>query len=170
MLEAVDVELAEVVFWDHGKTDTLITLLLLLLLLSRSYLSLLLRDLKLRGVEVHELRLDVFLDWLRLRLHRRLLLLLRLLGRSRCGLGRLFLKLANVKSSRVGTDVVDEGSEGRVAKQSLEEATVALVLLQDAGVLAAQVGGFLSLEGNLAFELADVFCFRVSIVLEIVRH
>ena len=66
--------------------------------------------------------------------------------------------------------VVDEGSEGRVAKQSLEEATVALVLLQDAGVLAAQVGGFLSLEGNLAFELADVFCFRVSIVLEIVRH
>jgi hypothetical protein len=136
--------------------------LLLLLLLSRSDLSLLLRDLKLRGVEVHELRLNVFLDWLRLRLHRCLLLLLRLLRRSRCGLGRLFLELANVKSSRVGTDVVDERCEGRVAKKSLEEATVALVLLQDAGVLAAQVCGFLSLEGDLAFELTNVFCFTLA--------
>ena len=44
-----------------------------------------------------------------------------------------------------------------MAKQSLEEATVALVLLQDASVLAAQVGRFLSLESNFAFELADVF-------------
>jgi hypothetical protein len=161
LLEAVDVELAEVIFRDHGKTDTLVALLLLLLL-SRSYLSLLLRDLELRGVKVHELSLNVFLNWLRLRLHRRLLLLLRLLRRSRCGLGRLFLKLANVKSSRIGTDIVDEGCEGRVAKQSLEEATVALVLLQDTRVLAAQVGGFLSLEGNLAFELADVFYYMLA--------
>jgi hypothetical protein len=161
LLEAVDVELAEVIFRDHGKTDTLVALLLLLLL-SRSYLSLLLRDLELRGVKVHELSLNVFLNWLRLRLHRRLLLLLRLLRRSRCGLGRLFLKLANVKSSRIGTDIVDEGCEGRVAKQSLKEATVALVLLQDTRVLAAQVGGFLSLEGNLAFELADVFYYMLA--------
>lgn len=167
MLETVDVELAEVVFRNHGKSDTLVALLrlLLLLLLSRSYLSLLLRNLKLRSVEVHELRLNIFLDCLRLRLHGCLLLLLRLLRGSRCGLGRLFLKLADVKGSRVGTDVVDERCEGGVAKQSLEEATVALVLLQDAGVLAAEVGGFLSLERNLAFELANVFCFDVSIVL-----
>jgi hypothetical protein len=45
-----------------------------------------------------------------------------------------------------------------VAKKGLKEATVALVLLQDAGVLAAEVGGFLCLEGNFAFELANVFC------------
>ena len=85
MLETVDVELAEIVFRDHGKTDTLVALLLLLLL-SRSNLGLLLGDLKLRGVEVHELRFDIFLNWLRLGLHRRLLLLLGLLGRSRYGL------------------------------------------------------------------------------------
>jgi hypothetical protein len=162
LLEAVDVELAKVIFRDHGHADTLVALLLLLLLRGRSDLSLLLRDLKLRGVEVHELRLDVFLDGLRLRLYRCLLLLGRLLGRSRYGLGRLFLKLADVKSRRVGTDVVDERCEGRVAKQSLEEATVALVLLQDAGVLAAQVGGFLGLEGNFAFELANVFYFLLA--------
>lgn len=156
-MEAVDVELAEIVFRDHGKTDTLVALLLLLLLLTGSHLSLLLRDLKLRGIEVHELGLNIFLDWLLLGLNRRLLLLLRLLRRGRCGLCRLFLKLADVKSRRVGTNVVDERREGRVAKQSLKEATVALVLLQDASVLAAQVGRFLSLESNLAFELADVF-------------
>lgn len=83
-MEAVDVELAKVVFRDHGKTDTLVALLLLLLL-SRSYLSLLLRDLELRGIEVHELRLSIFLNRLRLRLDGRLLLLLGLLG-SRDGL------------------------------------------------------------------------------------
>ena len=49
-----------------------------------------------------------------------------------------------------------------MAKQSLEEATVALVLLQDAGVLAAQVGGFLCLESNFAFELANVFCYLLA--------
>jgi hypothetical protein len=136
----------------------LLLLLLLLLLLARGDLSLLLRDLELRGVEVHEFGLNVFLDWLRLRLHRRLLLLLRLLRRGRCGLGRLLLELANVESRGVGADVVNERCESRVAKQSLEEATVALILLQNASVLATQVGGFLSLQGNLAFELADVFC------------
>jgi hypothetical protein len=161
LLEAVDVELAEVIFRNHGHADTLVALLLLLLLRSGGDLSLLLGNLKLRGVEVHELRLNIFLDWLRLRLDRCLLLLLRLLGRGRYGLGRLFLKLADVKSRRVGTDVVDERCEGRVTKQSLEETTVALVLLQDAGVLAAQVGGFLGLEGNFAFELANVFCLAL---------
>ena len=44
-----------------------------------------------------------------------------------------------------------------MAKQGLKETTVALVLLQDASVLAAQVGRFLCLQGNLAFELTDVF-------------
>lgn len=60
--------------------------LLLLLLLSGSYLRLLLRDLELRGIEVHELRLSIFLDRLRLRLDGRLLLLLLGLLRSRDGL------------------------------------------------------------------------------------
>ena len=85
MLEAVDVELAEVVFGDHSQTNTLVALLLLLLL-SGSYLRLLLRDLELRGIEVHELRLSIFLDRLRLRLDGRLLLLLLGLLRSRDGL------------------------------------------------------------------------------------
>jgi len=84
-LEAVDVELAEVVFGDHSQTNTLVALLLLLLL-SGSYLRLLLRDLELRGIEVHELRLSIFLDRLRLRLDGRLLLLLLGLLRSRDGL------------------------------------------------------------------------------------
>lgn len=84
-MEAVDVELAEVVFGDHSQTNTLVALLLLLLL-SGSYLRLLLRDLELRGIEVHELRLSIFLDRLRLRLDGRLLLLLLGLLRSRDGL------------------------------------------------------------------------------------
>ena len=90
-------------------------------------------------------------------MHRCLLLLLGLL-RSRCGLSSsLLLKLANVESRWVGADVGDERLESGVAKQSLKEATVALVLLQDASVLATQVCGFLGLQRNFAFELADVF-------------
>lgn len=150
LLEAVEVEFAKVILRDHSHANTFVALLLLGLLL------LLLRDLKLGGVKVHELGLDIFLHGLSLRLHGRLLLLL--LRRSRSRLSRLLLKLANVKGSRVGTDVVDEWRESRVAKQGLKKATVALVLLQDASVLAAQVGRFLGLESDFAFELTNVFC------------
>ena len=162
LLEAVEVELAEVVLRDHSHADAFVALLLLLLLLRLLLLRLLLlRDLELRGVEVHEFRLDVFLCCLRLRLHGCLLLLLRLLRlllRSRCSLCSLLLELVDVQSRWVGADVVNEWRECRVAKEGLDEATVALVFLKNAGVLAAQVVGVLGLEGDLAFELANVFC------------
>ena len=162
LLEAVEVELAEVVLRDHSHADAFVALLLLLLLLRLLLLRLLLlRDLELRGVEVHEFRLDVFLGCLRLRLHGCLLLLLRLLSlllRSRCSLCSLLLELVDVQSRWVGADVVNEWRECRVAKEGLDEATVALVFLKNAGVLAAQVVGVLGLEGDLAFELANVFC------------
>ena len=162
LLEAVEVELAEVVLRDHSHADAFVALLLLLLLLRLLLLRLLLlRDLELRGVEVHEFRLDVFLGCLRLRLHGCLLLLLRLLRlllRSRCSLCSLLLELVDVQSRWVGADVVNEWRECRVAKEGLDEATVALVFLKNAGVLAAQVVGVLGLEGDLAFELANVFC------------
>ena len=162
LLEAVEVELAEVVLRDHSHADAFVALLLLLLLLRLLLLRLLLlRDLELRGVEVHEFRLDVFLCCLRLRLHGCLLLLLRLLSlllRSRCSLRSLLLELVDVQSRWVGADVVNEWRECRVAKEGLDEATVALVFLKNAGVLAAQVVGVLGLEGDLAFELANVFC------------
>lgn len=162
LLEAVEVELAEVVFRNHSHADAFVALLLLLLLLRLLLLRLLLlRDLELRGVEVHEFRLDVFLCCLRLRLHGCLLLglrLLRLLLRSRCSLCSLLLELVDVQSRWVGADVVNEWRECRVAKEGLDEATVALVFLKNAGVLAAQVVGVLGLEGDLAFELANVFC------------
>ena len=162
LLEAVEVELAEVVLRDHSHADAFVALLLLLLLLRLLLLRLLLlRDLELRGVEVHEFRLDVFLGCLRLRLHGCLLLLLRLLSlllRSRCSLRSLLLELVDVQSRWVGADVVNEWGECRVAKEGLDEATVALVFLKNAGVLAAQVVGVLGLEGDLAFELANVFC------------
>jgi hypothetical protein len=139
LLEAVEVELAEVVFGDHGHADAFVALLLLRLLLL--LLLLLLRDLKLRGVKVHELGLDFFLCCLGLGLHRCLLLLLlrllRLLLRSRCGLRSLLLELVDVQSRRVGADVVNEWGECRVAKEGLDKATVALVFLKNAGVFAA---------------------------------
>lgn len=89
-----------------------------------------------------------------------MLLLLLLLGllRGRCSLSSLLLKLVDVQSRWVGADVVDEWSECWVAKEGLDQATVALVLLKNAGVLAAQVVGVLGLEGDLAFELTNVFC------------
>ena len=162
LLEAVEVELAEVVLRDHSHADAFVALLLLLRLrLLLLLLLLLLRNLKLRGVEVHEFGLDVFLGRLRLRLHGCLLLLLRLLRlllRSRCSLCSLLLELVDVQSRWVGADVVNEWRECRVAKEGLDEATVALVFLKNAGVLAAQVVGVLGLEGDLAFELANVFC------------
>lgn len=80
-----------------------------------------------------------------------------LLG-SRCGLRSLLLELVDIQSRRIGADVVKEGCECLVAKESLNEATVALVFLKNAGVLAAQVVGILGLEGDFAFELANVFC------------
>lgn len=73
-------------------------------------------------------------------------------------MGTLLLELVDVKSRWVGADVIDEWSECRVAKEGLDQATVTLVFLENAGVLAAQVVGVLGLEGNFAFELADVFC------------
>jgi hypothetical protein len=165
LLKGVEVEFAEVVFRDHGHADALVALLVLrlLLLLLGLLLLLLLRDLELRGVEVHELGLDVFLCDLLLRLDGCLLLLLllrllRLLLGSRCGLRSLLLELVDIQSRRIGADVVKEGCECLVAKESLNEATVALVFLKNAGVLAAQVVGILGLEGNFAFELANVFC------------
>jgi hypothetical protein len=165
LLKGVEVEFAEVVFRDHGHADALVALLVLrlLLLLLGLLLLLLLRDLELRGVEVHELGLDVFLCDLLLRLDGclLLLLLLRLLGLllgSRCGLRSLLLELVDIQSRRIGADIVKEGCECLVAKESLNEATVALVFLKNAGVLAAQVVGILGLEGNFAFELANVFC------------
>ena len=140
LLEAVEVELAEVVLRDHSHADAFVALLLLLLLLRLLLLRLLLlRDLELRGVEVHEFRLDVFLGCLRLRLHGCLLLLLRLLRlllRSRCSLCSLLLELVDVQSRWVGADVVDEWCECRVAKEGLDKATVTLVFLKNAGVLA----------------------------------
>jgi hypothetical protein len=165
LLKGVEVEFAEVVFRDHGHADALVALLVLrlLLLLLGLLMLLLLRDLELRGVEVHELGLDVFLCDLLLRLDGCLLLLLllrllRLLLGSRCSLRSLLLELVDIQSRRIGADVVKEGCECLVAKESLNEATVALVFLKNAGVLAAQVVGILGLEGDFAFELANVFC------------
>jgi len=140
-------------------------MLLLLLLLG----LLLLRDLELRGVKVHEFWFDILLCCLGLRLHRcLLLLLLRLLGlllRSWCSLRSLLLKLVDVKRRRVGADVINEWRECRVAKEGLDQATVTLVFLKNAGILAAQVVGILGLEGNFAFELANVFCDLLVLVL-----
>jgi len=148
LLQGVEVEFAEVVFGDHGHADALVALLLVMLLLLLGLgllllLLLLLRDLQLRGVKVHELGLDIFLCDLRLRLDGCLLLLLLLLGllglllRSRCGLCSLLLELVDVKRRWVGADVVDEWCECRVAEEGLDEATVTLVFLKNAGVLAA---------------------------------
>lgn len=155
MLETVDVEFAEIVLGNHGQADTLIAIGLLL---GGRSLRLLLRDLKLGGVEVQELGLDVFLG--RLRLRRSLLLLLLLLCgllRGGCGLGNLLLELTETERGRVGADVVKERSESRVAEKSLDEATVTLVLLEKCSVLRAKVVGILSLEGNFAFKLTNVF-------------
>ena len=145
LLEGVEVEFAEVVFGDHGHADAFVALLLVMLrlLLLGLLLLLLLGNLELGGVKIHELGLDIFLCDLRLRLDGCLLLLLLLLGllglllRSRCGLCSLLLELVDVKRRWVGADVVDEWCECRVAEEGLDEATVTLVFLKNAGVLAA---------------------------------
>lgn len=165
-LQTVDVEFAEIVLGDHGQADALVAVGLLL---SGRSLGLLLRDLQLRGIKVHELGLDVFLGRLRLDGSSLLLglrlLLSRLLG-SGCGLGDLLLELTKTKRGRVGAEIVEERREGRVAKEGLNEATVALVLLEKCGVFAAEVVGVLSLESDLAFKLANVFCEMLVSVFE----
>lgn len=95
-LEAVDVKFAEVVLGDHGQADALVAVRLLL----GGSLGLLLGNLQLRGIEVHELGLDVFLGRLRLNGSSLLLglrLLLSRLLRGRCGLGDLLLELTKTK-------------------------------------------------------------------------
>jgi hypothetical protein len=142
LLEGVEVEFAEVVFGDHGHADAFVALLLVMLrlLLLGLLLLLLLGNLELGGVKIHELGLDIFLCDLRLRLDGCLLLLLGLLGLllgSRCGLRSFLLELVDVQSRWVGADVVYEWCECRVAKEGLDKATVTLVFLKNAGVLAA---------------------------------
>lgn len=164
-LETVDVEFAEVVLGDHGQADALVAVRLLL----GWSLGLLLGNLQLRGIKVHELGLDVFLGRLRLDGSSLLLglrLLLSRLLRGRCGLGDLLLELTKTKRGRVGAEIVEERREGRVAKEGLNEATVALVLLEKCGVFAAEVVGVLSLESDLAFQLANVFCEMLVSVFE----
>ena len=148
-LEAVEIELAEVVLGDHGQTDTLG----LLLLLGR----LLRGDLELAGVEFQKVGFRILL---------RLLLLLRLLAlllrrRLRCD-GLLVLLWGWLLQARehgwVVADVLDERREGRVAKQGLDEAAVTLILVHEGLILGAETVAFLCLESDFAFELPDVFC------------
>jgi hypothetical protein len=97
-LKAANVKLTRVDFRNHGKIYTLVTsllpllplllvllllvllllVLLLLVLLPRSYLSLLLRNLNLKGIKVYELRFEIFWTLLRLRMYRHMLRLLPL--------------------------------------------------------------------------------------------
>lgn len=64
--------------------------------------------------------------------------------------------------SRVLAEVIDERSERRVTKEGLNECAVASVLLGESSVLGLEVGSLLSLDGDFAFELADVFWNYVS--------
>lgn len=138
------------------------------MLLGLRCLGLLLGDLELRGIEVHELGLDILLGGLGLGLDRCLLLLLLrlldLLSRSGSRLSCLLLQLVNVESRWVSADVVDERREGGVTEEGLQEAAVTLVLSQNALVVAAEAVGFLGLEGDFAFELANVFCNSLVIL------
>jgi hypothetical protein len=45
-----------------------------------------------------------------------------------------------------------------VAEQALNEGARARILLPEQDVLAAEVVGFLDLDGDFALELANVFC------------
>ena len=58
----------------------------------------------------------------------------------------------------VFADVVDERRERRVAKERFDQSAVTIILLQQSGVLVAEICVFLSFNGEVAFELADVFC------------
>lgn len=75
---------------------------------------------------------------------------------------RLRLALRNTEDGWVLADVVDERCEGWVAEKSLDQATVAFILLSECYVLAAEVVLLLCLDGDFAFELTDVFCEIVS--------
>ena len=44
-----------------------------------------------------------------------------------------------------------------MSKKSLNESTVALILLGESLVLGLETGSFLNFDGNFAFELANVF-------------
>lgn len=64
--------------------------------------------------------------------------------------------------SRVLGDVLDEGSEGRVTEERLDQRTVASVLLSKSVVLRLESADLLSLNSDFAFELANVF-FELSV-------
>ena len=143
-VEAVDVEFGEVVFWNHSQADLLGLLLLLLLRW----------NLELRSIEVHVLGFRVLLWCLLLLLLWLRWLLLRCDGRLMLLLGLL---LGRTERGRVLADVVDEWREGWMAEKSFDQATVALVLLQESLVLTTEALTFLGLNGNFAFELLDIF-------------
>lgn len=149
LLQAVEVELGKVLLGDHGQADLLLVVLLLLG-----------GDLQLRGVEVHEVGLDV---WLLLLL---LLRLLRLRLRWLVGRGALHLLLRlllrHAKDGRVLADVVDERGEGWVAEEGFDQAAVAVVLLHESVVLLAETVALLGLDGDFSFKLGDVFWCKVS--------
>lgn len=153
LLEAVDVELAEVLLRNHGQVHSLL-------------LWLRLWDLELRGIEVEKIRLHVLLGllllglgWLRGRrwVDRVLLLLLLLLLRA------LLLRLTLHQDGWILADVVDEWGESRVAEKGLDQATVTLILVLECLILLAEAIALLCLDGNFAFELGDVLCDDVSI-------
>ena len=75
----------------------------------------------------------------------------------------LGLMLRHAEHGRVLGDVLDERREGRVAEQSLDQAAVAIVLLQELGVLLAERVALLRFERDLTLELGDVLCEHVSI-------
>lgn len=147
-MEAVQIQFPEVVLRNHGKTNAL-------------RLGLWLRGrlrwhLELARIEIQKVGLCVLLGG-RLRL---LALLLR--SGLRCDgllvlLSRCWL-LQVRKHGWVVADVLNERCESWVAKKSLNEPAVALVLLHEGLVLAAEGVALLSLQSNLAFELANVFC------------
>jgi hypothetical protein len=59
-------------------------------------------------------------------------------------------------------DVLDERREGGVTKKSFNQATVAIILLDECGILGAEIITLLSLQSNLSFKLSNVFCDVVS--------
>ena len=70
----------------------------------------------------------------------------------------MLLRWWRPKYRRVLADVVDEWREGRMTEESLDQSSVTLILLQQGGVLATEVGILLRLQGDFAFELANVLC------------
>lgn len=58
----------------------------------------------------------------------------------------------------VARELLEEGREGAVAQEALDEDPGAGVLLHERVVLRAELVALVDLAGNLALELADVFC------------